>query len=70
MSLPRYFLWMFHGFPMGLLWIFIPAAFRTLNIIFCLIHLLLLQVAVAIAVDIHKLQQVFRIANTGIPVTY
>ena len=51
-SLPCYFLWIFYGLA--------PVDFDTELIIFCLIHLLLVQVAVAIAVDSHMLQPVFQ----------
>ena len=59
------FPWIFYGLA--------PVDFDTELIIFCLIHLLLVQVAGAIAVDSHMLQPVFqnsRIANTDIPETY
>ena len=41
----------FHGFPIGLLWTCSCGFYDTELIIFCLIHLLLVQVAVAIAVE-------------------
>ena len=63
----------FYGCSMVFPWIFYglaPVDFDTELIIFCLIHLLLVQVAVAIA-DSHMLQPVFQnSANTDIPETY
>ena len=46
------FPWIFHGLA--------PVDFDIELIIICLIHLLLVQVAVAIAVDSHMLQPVFQ----------
>ena len=53
----------FYGCSMVFPWIFcglVPVDFDTELIIFCLIHLLLVQVEVAIAVDSHMLQPVFQ----------